>query len=123
MDISRICWKIMSAFDYDNDINPFKWGSGGVGDPPNLGGFISHLVSKNQMKDLKRDVKELTERDKMIFEETLALAYQIPFAFGYVIGQMFDIPSPKIQGEIKRIKGILKKKALLPYLPRVKKAA
>jgi hypothetical protein len=122
MDIEKVCWKIMSAFDYDCDINPFEWGISGVGDPPDLGGFISHLVSKNQMKDLKRDVKELTERDKMVFEEALALAYQIPFAFGYVIGQTFDIPSPEIQKEIDKIKGLLRKKALLPYLPREKAA-
>jgi hypothetical protein len=70
---------------------------------------------------LKKWNKELTERDRQIFEESVALIYRIPFAFGYVIGQMFDIPSPEVQKEIDKIKKILKRKALLPYLPREKK--
>jgi hypothetical protein len=124
MDIDRVCWRIMSAFDFDDTANPFEWGIDGEGNPPDLGQFISDLVSKKQLENLKRDAfGELTKRDKAIFEISLALAYQIPFAFGYVIGQMFDIPSPEVQKEIKKIKKLLKDKALLPYLPRERKAA
>jgi len=118
MDASKDCWKICSAFDFDEDTNPFNWGADGTGKAPNLGSFLNDLVNKNQLKQLKGDVGQLTERDKEIFELTLSLAYQIPFAFGYVIGQCFDIPSSEIQKSIESIKTVIRKKALLPYIPR-----
>lgn len=123
MDIDRICYKICSAFDYDEATNPFQWGSRKDGKSPNLGQFMSDLISTEQWKDLKKWNKELTQRDRQIFEESVALVYQIPFAFGYVIGQMFDIPSSEVQKEIGKLKKLLKEKALLPYLPRERKGA
>jgi hypothetical protein len=117
MDINRTCWKITSTFDYDQDTNPFDWGIE-QGVPPALGQFLYDLILKESLKELKKEKKNLTEREKGILEETTFAVYQIPFAFGYVIGQMFDIPSPELQEAIKKIKGILKGKALLPYLPK-----
>ena len=121
MDISRICWKICSAFDYDEDINPFDWG-GEEGITPGLGIFLYHLIEKESLRSLNKDsyYKGLTPREKDIIGDVSG-AYATPFAFGYVIGQMFDIPSPEVQREIEKIKKLLKDKALLPYLPRGKK--
>lgn len=121
MNFDRVCYKICSAFDYDEATNPFQWGSMKDGKSPNLGQFMNDLVSREQWKDLKKWNKDLTERDRQVFEESVALVYRIPFAVGYVIGQILDIPSPEVQKEIDKIKNLLREKALLPYLPREKK--
>jgi hypothetical protein len=120
MNIDRVSWKICSAFDYDGERNPFEWGDNTPGIPPHLMQFLSDVISKDVLKKLKgdREYGKLTAREQCIVEEILALVYQIPFAFGYVIGQMFDIPSPEIQKEIDKIKKLLREKALLPYLLR-----
>jgi hypothetical protein len=120
MDIERVCWKICSTFDYDEATNPFQWGRmKGDGEPPNLGKFINDLVRKDRWKDMRKwNSEKLTQGDKDFFEESFLSVYEIPFAFGYVIGQMFDIPSPEVQREIDKIKKILRRKALLPYLPK-----
>jgi hypothetical protein len=48
-------------------------------------------------------------------------ALKVAFGFGYTLGQSFDSPYPEIQKAIESIKGVIKEKALLPYLPREKK--
>ncbi len=85
MDIEKVCWKICSTFDYDETTNPFQWGSMKDGKPPGLTMFIDNLVKKDQWKKMKSRNEKLTQRDRDIFEESLTLTYQIPFAFGYVI--------------------------------------
>lgn len=42
----------------------------------------------------------------------------VAFSFGYVFGQMFDIPSPEIQKDLKAIKILMTEQKLLSYVPR-----
>lgn len=47
----------------------------------------------------------------------------VAFSFGYLFGQMFDVPDPKIQKDLEAVKILMKEKKLLTYLPRERKAA
>jgi hypothetical protein len=127
MDIYQTCWNIRSAFDYDEDINPFNSKISGIGHPPGLSAFLYDLIVK-KVKWLARG-KGLTQ-DQLenkyspvedLINEAIHESGVVSFAFGYVMGRMVDIPSPKIQREIEKIKTILREKALLPYLPRERK--
>ena len=124
MNIYQTCWNIRSAFDYDEDTSPFNSDITGTGHPPGLSALMLDLIEK-KVKKLARskgfNIEHSPAEDLII--EAMFEGNIVPFAFGYVMGQMFDIPSPKIQKEIEKIKGLLRKKALLPYLPRERKPA
>ena len=118
-DISRTCWKIWAAFDYDEDNNPFECFSK-KSKAPGLGTFLFDLTAESVKNDsiMSQETKDIIEGDLISGE-----IYRIGFAFGYVMGQIFDIPSPEVQEAIKEVKDILRSKQLLPYLPTEKKAA
>lgn len=46
----------------------------------------------------------------------------VAFSFGYIYGQMFDVPDPEIQKDLEAVKILIKENKLLPYFPREKKA-
>lgn len=85
-----------------------------------------------EIRDL---IYDLLDEDKRA-ESILGEAYQekeddlvqlenefcmVSFAFGYVIGNLFDSPHPKVESAVKSIQALLKEKALLPYFPREKR--
>lgn len=62
-----------------------------------------------------------TDLENMLADFETAME-SVTFSLGYVFGQMFDIPCPKIQKNVEAIKVVMKEKNLLPYLPRERKA-
>jgi len=116
-DISRTCWKIWAAFDYSEETNPFDCFSK-TSKAPGLGTFLYDLTAEAVKNDsiMSQETKDIIEGELISSE-----IYTIGFAFGYVMGQMFDIPLPEVQEAIKEVKDILRSKQLLPYLPRERK--
>jgi len=83
--------------------------------------FIADILEKYCAEhDLNAGKSTEVEEALTDIEENLIT---MAFAFGYVIGQTFDVGYPEIQKEIETVKSFLKEKALLPYFPREKKAA
>jgi hypothetical protein len=46
----------------------------------------------------------------------------LAFSFGYALGQTVEVPDPEVSEEVDHILDIIRKKRLLPYLPRKKRA-
>jgi hypothetical protein len=70
------------------------------------------------MKDAKFDPKMQDEAADLLFD-----VRSVFFAVGYVIGQSFEMTYPEARKDVEALKGVLREKQLLPYLPREKKAA
>jgi hypothetical protein len=74
---------------------------------------IPIIISKEDRRiDLK--VEEI--------EDLFWPAIRRAFSFGYVIGQSFEITGPDAKNDLEAIQKIIREKAILPYLPREKKA-
>ena len=58
-----------------------------------------------------------------IFCDFESAMVSVSFSFGYVFGQMFDIPFSELQKAIEAIKRVLKEEKLIPYFPKERKAA
>jgi len=58
-----------------------------------------------------------------IHDEALYTPHKIAFAIGFVLGQGIEVTDPDMQKKIETIKRVIKKKQLLLYLPRERKAA
>lgn len=54
-------------------------------------------------------------------DDLIGRIFNSAFSFGYVIGQMLDIPYLEAQADIEAIKQVIREKDLLPYLPRERK--
>ena len=48
--------------------------------------------------------------------------WQVAFGLGFVIGRSVDLTYPEAQADIEAIKHVIRKKGLLPYLPRERRA-
>ena len=70
------------------------------------------------MKDAKFDPDLQDKAADILFE-----VRSVYFAFGYVMGQSFEITYPEVRKDIETIKKVMRERQLLPYLPREKKAA
>lgn len=46
------------------------------------------------------------------------IAFQSGIGIGFVLGNLFDIPYPEIQRDLKALKKLLIQERVLPYLPR-----
>ncbi len=45
-------------------------------------------------------------------------ARNVVFAIGFVIGQSFEVTYPEAQADVEAIKKVIRKKGLLPYVPK-----
>jgi hypothetical protein len=68
------------------------------------------------MKDAKFDPALQDKAADILFD-----VRSVYFAFGYVMGQSFEITYPEARKDIEVIKKVIKEKALLPYFPRERK--
>ncbi len=113
--ISR-CARIFERFDPDqscmDDLQDFP-----------LSSFIYEIVQEDPVETFIAEKKEDKELCHEIFYRHHLVTQYASFAMGYVIGNMFDFPNPKIQKHVEAIRKVLKEENLLPYLPREKKAA
>ena len=96
-------------------------------DPPEPEGYPNY--------PLQSFLSEVTNFDGFIkrikgengdFQETLEfrleeIVFDVAFGVGFVMGQMFDIPSPRVRKNIDAIKTVIKEREILPYVPRGKK--
>ena len=87
------------------------------------------FISPNQTKFSKQIPAIISKGDMRIdlkIEEIQDLFWPLirrAFGFGYVIGQSFEISSQHAKDDIQGIKKVIRKKAVLPYIVREKKAA
>jgi hypothetical protein len=78
--------------------------------------FVADILEKYCAEhDLNADKSTEVEKAFINIENDLIT---MAFAFGYVVGQTFDVGYPEIQKEIETVKSFLREKALFPYLPR-----
>ncbi len=95
---------------------------------PNEITFFTRSCMKETVHDIYSYVEGLYDK-KLIddehwsnFGEMMAAldftAAQVPLAFGFALGQMIDIPYPKVQKDIDALQKILRKEKLLPFFPR-----
>lgn len=82
--------------------------------------IVNLIFSNNLYKQLGKLVDDQIE-EKVI--HLLWPAAEVAFTIGYVIGQSFEITSPHARKDIDAIKGLIKGKQLLPYLPRERRKA
>ena len=123
LTLEQICWKVSAAFDYDHDVNPFAWGFDKESPPPGLMSLLYKSIVETMVEDRRKwSCQELTDDEKNKIDELAYSAYQIPLAFGYVLGQMYDIPCQDVQESVDAIKQVIREKGLLPYLPRERRA-
>lgn len=79
------------------------------------GSFGVSPLYEEDYKDLPYMNPQMWE---MIFQEAQWIPYKIAFAIGFCLGQLFDLTDPDIQAHVEAIKGVIREKGLLPYLPR-----
>jgi len=117
MDIEKIlssCKSVLQAFDGLTDEGEFNSSRtpGKMRDE-----FWMDLSGFNEMTEGMED--KTFNKWVDIIGKHAALA----FASGYALGQMFDLFDKEILDDLDTVKQAIRDKALLPYLPREKKAA
>ena len=97
-------------------------------DPPEPEGLRSYPLSSflSEATNFDGFIKRIKEEKDEDFQETLEfrlqnIALDIAFGFGFVLGQMFDLPSPRVRKNIDAIKKVVKERQILPYFPRERK--
>ena len=114
-EFKKMCMDIYDTFDSFNDVD---------GGEPIYGKLmpLSHAFDYYEWLEAKPHLKDLEGKMHDEVSDVLYDVRSIFFALGYVIGQTFDLTYPDAQRDIDAIKQVIREKALLPYLPRKKKA-
>jgi hypothetical protein len=116
MDIERIltsCESVLQAFDGLTDEGEFDSSR----EPNKMNhGFWNDLSGFHEMTEGMED--KTFNKWVDIMGKHAALA----FASGYALGQMFDLLDEETLDDLDTVKQAIRDKALLPYLPRERKA-
>jgi len=97
-------------------------------DPPEPEGLPSYPLQSflSEATNFDGFIKRIKEGKDGDFQETLEfrlenIVFDVAFGVGFVLGGMFDIPSPRVRKNIDAIKTAIKEGQILPYVPREKK--
>lgn len=97
-------------------------------DPPEPEGLPSFPLQEflcettNFDKFMERIRTEKNEDLRELLEFRLQnITFDVCFAFGFVLGQMFEIPRPEVKKSVEALKKFLIEEEVLPFIPREKK--